>query len=339
MKRLGGVWAEVTSFTNLYRAYSNARKGKQSREAVANFTLNLEEELFALQQELESRTYQHGGYRQFMIYDRKPRLISAAPFRDRVVHHALMNVVEPYLDRRMIYHSYACRRDKGVHRAVDQYQQWAGCYAYVLKLDVSRYFPSIDQALLKQMLRRHIKDQSVLWLADSVIDSANGLPHLQKGKGLPIGNLTSQVMANLYLNALDHWLQALPDVHYLRYVDDLFVLGNAKAQLWLLAESIEQRLSELALRVAPGKVTLQRTAEKVDVLGYQITASRRWLRNDNGYRARRRLQGLQKAYATSQMDLQQVQTSVASWIGHSRHGETERLREQLFDGMVFRRAL
>ena len=140
MKRLGGVWSAITAFDNLLLAYRKARRGKASRPAVAYFGLDLERELLTLQRQLRSHSYRPGEYRLFTIYERKPRRIAAAPFRDRVVHHALMNIIEPPLDRRFIFDSYACRRGKGVHQAVDRFQGWARRYPYVLKLDIQRYY-------------------------------------------------------------------------------------------------------------------------------------------------------------------------------------------------------
>jgi RNA-directed DNA polymerase len=149
MKRLGGIWLKLVSFENLLRAYRKARRGKRGRPGVAEFGLDLERELIALQRELESGEYKPGAYRLFTIYDRKPRVIAAAPFRDRVVHHAVMNLIEPPLDRTFISDSYACRHAKGVHAAVNRYQAWAQTYKYVLKMDVRQYFPSIDHEILK----------------------------------------------------------------------------------------------------------------------------------------------------------------------------------------------
>lgn len=245
MKRLGGLWERVTAFDHLYRAYLRARRGKRDRPAVRDFEFTLEEELLRLQTELSDDSYRPGGYRLFQIYDRKPRLIAAAPFRDRVVHHAVMGVIEPTLDRRFIHDSYACRVGKGVHAAVRRYRQWAGTHAYVLKLDISRYFPSIDHGLLKTKLRQRIKDGGVLNLLERLIDSAPSgsaspiaapgddlVDLMQRGRGLPIGNLTSQFFDNLYLDDLDHYLKQACGVRaYLRYVDDLVLLHNDKDQL------------------------------------------------------------------------------------------------------------
>lgn len=172
MKRLGHCWQQLTCFENLLLAYRKARKGKGKNAAVAQFELNLERELLQLQRQLQTASYQPGSYRLFSIYERKPRRIAAAPFRDRVVHHALMNVIEPHLDRTFIADSYACRKGKGVHQAVQRYQQWSQQYRYALKLDIRQYFASIDHALLKQKLRRRIKDRQTLNLLDIIIDGS-----------------------------------------------------------------------------------------------------------------------------------------------------------------------
>jgi RNA-directed DNA polymerase len=148
MKRLGGVWQQLVSFENLLLAYRKARRGKSRRPSVAGFECNLEKELLQLQRELQSGEYLPGDYRLFTLYERKPRQISAAPFRDRVVHHAIMNVIEPRIDSSFIDDSYACRHGKGTHAAVDKYQQWAHRYRYVLKMDIARYFPKIGIAFV-----------------------------------------------------------------------------------------------------------------------------------------------------------------------------------------------
>ena len=201
----------MLAFDNLLLAYRKARLGKRGKTAVAAFGLGLERELIDLQQELMNGEYRPGRYRLFQIYERKARQIAAAPFRDRVVHHALMNVIEPPLDRRFIYDCYACRRGKGTHVAVARYQHWSRRYAYALKLDISRYFPSVDHDLLKAKLRRCIGDRRVLDLMDGIIDSSplfegerisyfpgdDLLTPLARRRGIPIGNLTSQFFANL----------------------------------------------------------------------------------------------------------------------------------------------
>jgi len=350
MRRLGGIWPRVLEFENLLAAHLKARKGKRGRPAVARFELDLERNLFALQRELEHRTYRPGAYRLFEIYDRKPRRIAAAPYRDRVVHHALMNLVEPALDCRFIADSYACRAGKGVHAAVERYQDWARRYAYALKVDVRRYFPSIDHAVLKQKLRHRIKDPGVLWLFDTIIDSApdagpgetfagDDLVELMHRRlGLPIGNLTSQFLGNLYLDDLDHHLkETLRVPAYLRYVDDLILLDDNKSRLWDLRMEIDRFLAGERLRLHPHKIQVLPTGLGLDVLGYRVLPGHRRLRRDNGYRFRRRLRGMARGYARGELGWRAIDASVAAWIGHVRHAASLGLRRAVLGSVVFRR--
>jgi len=351
MRRVTGLWPQVIARENLEAAFHAARSGKRSRDDVASFSLSWERELRRLHDELQQRSYEPGAYRQFVIYERKARLISAAPFRDRVVHHALMRVVEPLLDRRMYFHSYACRVGKGVHGAVKSYQGWARRYAYVLKLDIRQYFPSIDRILLLAEIERYVKDPGCLWLFARIVNGApptegvaslfpgdNLLTALERPRGLPIGNLTSQVLANLYLSRLDHWITAHHRGGYLRYVDDLLLLGDDKAALWAMRESVEERLAALRLRLHPNKAHVMRTDRKVDVLGYQVSRGKRWLRGENPQRAGRRLRGLARGYAQSRLRWRDVQQSIHAWIGHAMHADTLGLRRSVLSRIVFRRA-
>lgn len=352
MKRHGHLWSDVTSFNNLLRAYLKARRGKRSRDEVACFDLNLEKELLQLQLALKEKRYCPGVYRLFAIYERKPRQICAAPFRDRVVHHALMNIVDPLLDRGFIHDSYACRPARGVHKAVDRYQEWSKRHAYALKLDVARYFPSIDHVILKQQLRRRIKDLNVLWLLDLIIDRSpefasetpvyfpgdDLLAPFERKKGLPIGNLTSQFLANLYLNDLDHYIKEDLKVKcYLRYVDDLILLADCKSQLHEWTDAISDRLLELRLRLHPKKINVFQVNLGVDVLGYRVFPAFRLLRNDNGHRFGRKLRRFARAYRNGRLDWEDFNPSVQSWIGHAVHADTWGLRKTLFNSTVFTR--
>ena len=349
MHRIGHIWEQVVSLDNLYTAYCKARKGKRRRPDVARFALELEQNLSVLQQELITGAYTPGAYRQFTVYERKPRLISVAPFRDRVVHHAVMHVLDPLLDKRFIPDTYACRKNKGVHRAVDRYQQFAREYAYVLKLDIRRYFPSTDRTILIEQLDRRIKDKAVLALLQKIIDNGpeTGGPVQffpgddlvsvsERPRGLPIGNLTSQFFANLYLDEFDHWLKETQRVKgYLRYVDDLYLLGNDKQRLWALRDAIAEKLQALRLTLHVDKTQVYRTTERVDVLGYRLSRYRRQLRNDNGFRFRRRLRHMSSMYRDGQIDWPTLNASVQSWIGHACHAETAGLREAIVSQVSF----
>ncbi|MEN8260451.1 MAG: RNA-directed DNA polymerase [Pseudomonadota bacterium] len=351
MKRLGQVWAEVVSFENLLLAYRKARMGKGRSPAVAHFALNLERELLTLQAQLHDGSYQPGAYRLFTVYERKPRLIAAAPFRDRVVHHAVMNSIEPPLDRRFIDDSYACRKGKGVHAAVDRYQGWANRYAYALKMDVQQYFPSIDHGILKQKLRRCIKDDRLLRLLDRIIETSpetemqpdwfpgdDLFTPLERRRGIPIGNLTSQFFANLYLDDLDHYLkETLRCAACLRYVDDIVVLGDDKTRLREIREAVRDRLAGDRLRLHPRKAHIMPVSAGIDFLGYRVFPEKRLLRNDNGHRFARKLRRFAKAYAEGRMDWEDFNPSVQSWIGHACHADTLGLRRVVFADTIFSR--
>jgi retron-type reverse transcriptase len=350
MKRFGQLWPQVTDFANLHAAYRKARLGKSQRRGVAEFALNLESELLSLQDELREGSYQPGAYRLFTVYERKPRLIAAAPFRDRVVHHAVMNVIEPLIDRRFIDDCYACRRGRGVHAAVDRYQGWSRQYRYAMKLDVKRYFPSIDHDVLKASLSRHIKDAQLLGLMNRIIDTApdnrdDALTYypgddlfspLQRRRGIPIGNLTSQFFANIYLNSFDHWVrEALRVPGYLRYVDDMVFLDNDKAHLHEIRRQVEEKLAALRLRIHPDKIQVVPTGTGLDLLGYRVFPSLRRLRNDNGRRFAHKLRRYARAYRHGVMDWPAVNARVQSWIGHAAQADTLGLRQAIFREVIF----
>ncbi len=350
MKRLRNLWPQLIAFDNLWQAWRQARRGKSRSAGAVAFELNLERELLALQRELAEGSYQPGAYRLFTLYERKPRLIAAAPFRDRVVHHAVMNVIEPPLDRTFIFDSYACRRGKGTHAAVDRYQRWAQRYPYVLKLDIQRYFPSIDHARLKAKLRRRIADPRVLALLERIVDGSptnvagdpihfpgdDLLTPLERRRGIPIGNLTSQFFANLYLDDLDHWLKEQRRVPaYLRYVDDMVLLADAKTELHDHHATLADYLTRERLRLHPRKAQVSRTRDGLNLLGYLVFPHQRRLRNDNGLRFRRRLRRFARAYALGRLSLAAINPSVQAWLGHARHADTLGLCQSMFDAIPF----
>ena len=351
MTRIDGIWAQLTSFDNLLRAYRQARLGKRARPAVAEFGLHLEQELFALQRALRDGSYRPGRYRLFTIYERKPRAIAAAPFLDRVVHHAVMQLIEPFLDRTFVSESYACRKGKGVHAAVDRYQAWAQTYRYVLKMDIQQYFPSIDHGMLKEKLRRRIKDARVLDLLDCIIDSSpqstvdlqyfpgdDLLTPLNRRTGIPIGNLTSQFFANLYLSDFDHAIKQQLHVRpYLRYVDDMVVLDHDTRRLAEIRAAVRERLAIERLRLHPRKAHISAVADGLNLLGYVVYPTRRRLRSDNGHRFARKFRRMAVAYREGRLGWDKVVASRQSWIGHAQHADTEGLRRAIFSQAVFTR--
>lgn len=234
MKRYGNLWHQIIDFENLLEAARKAQRSKRFRPNVLAFNYTLEDQLLRLQHELQTQTYQPGDYRTFRIFEPKPRLISAAPYRDRVVHHALCNIIVPIFEQTFIDDSYANRSGYGTHRALRRFTKFARSHRLILQCDVQKYFPSIDHEILKAVIRRKIKCPETLWLIEQIIDRSNEqdpvlhyfpgdtlLTPNERRKGLPIGNLTSQFFANCYLNGLDHFVKEdLKAKCYLRYVDD-----------------------------------------------------------------------------------------------------------------------
>ena len=222
MKRYGNLWPEIVAFENLLLAARKAQKGKRFRPNVLAFNHQLETQLIQLQQDLATKIYRPGPYKTFTIREPKHRLISAAPYRDRVVHHALCNVIVPLFERSFIDDSYANRLGFGNHRALQRFIRFARSSRYVLQCDVKKYFPSIDRKILKSLIRRKLKCPDTLWLIDLILDSSSPqepvveyfpgddlLVPVQRPKGLPIGNLTSQFFANVYLNGFDHFVNSM----------------------------------------------------------------------------------------------------------------------------------
>jgi retron-type reverse transcriptase len=342
MKRIGGLWPRIISFENLLAAAHSAAKGKRKRPDVARFLLNLEPELHKLREELAAGTYQPGEYRTHEVRDPKPRKISAAPFRDRVVHHALTRIIEPIFDRRFTTDCFACRKGFGTHKALERARRAARKYPYVLKCDIRKYFPSIDHVILKDLLARVIKCPQTLDLAGRIIDGSNPqeeiiayypgddlfTPH-ERRRGLPLGNQTSQFFANVYLSPLDHFVrQTLSPAEYIRYVDDFLIFGDSKAELRETLRRIAEFLAPLRLQMHAGKSRIYRVADGVTFLGWRIFPDRVRLDRGNVLRFRERLDEMLESYRPAKRD--EVRTRVRAWIAHAAHGDTWRLRRGLF---------
>lgn len=235
MKRTGNLFEKICDIQNLHEAYYKAAKSKHLSAEVINFNQNYEKNLENLRLSLVSGSYRHGKYRQFIITDPKKRVISAASFVDRIVHHSIINILEPLFERQFVFHTYACRKGKGTHAAALYAYRKAKSCRYFLKLDVRKYFDSIDHGVLKKFLCRIIKDSRCISLLFNIIDSyevSAGKSSSSGEKGLPIGNLTSQFFANFYLSFLDHFvLEKLNPCGYVRYMDDIIIFENSLCRL------------------------------------------------------------------------------------------------------------
>ena len=339
------MYTQLYTWNNLLLAYRRAAKGKRGHANVAAFEHRLEENLLDLQHELASFTYRPGGYTSFFIHEPKRRLISAAPFRDRVVHHALCNLIEPIFERTFVANSYANRVGKGTHRALDQVQKLARRYPYVLQCDLRQCFPSLDHAVLRSILQRKLHDPAILALIDQILASGNGLlgEHysmvyfagddlfaVNRPRGLPIGNLTSQFWANCYLNPFDHFvLRQLRCGGYVRYVDDFLLFSADKAALWRWKAALEARLTRLRLTIHAGAHP-RPVAEGVAFLGFIIFPLRRRLKRRKGVYYRRKLAQLLVAYRAGALELAQLNASVQGWVNHVRYANSIGLRKALF---------
>ncbi|NLN18127.1 MAG: RNA-dependent DNA polymerase [Firmicutes bacterium] len=334
------LYPYVYDFESLYNAYLRARRCKRYRAEVLRFSARLEEELITLQNELIHHTFKPGRHREFWIHDPKTRLIMAPPFRDRVVHHALVAVIEPLFERKFITDSYACRVGKGTHAGADRVteflklaqRQWKRVYC--LKADVSQYFPSIHHGILKHLVRRTIACSSTLWLIDTIIDSTDdeGDPN---PRGLPVGNLTSQLFANVYLNELDQFVKhTLRMRYYVRYMDDFVILHHDKRLLWDTKREIEGFLEDKLSLKLNHKTGVFPISQGIDFLGYRIWPTHRLLRKGSIKRARRGFKKLARDYAEAKIPLDRVKASIMSWLGHCQHANTYRIREKVLGELI-----
>ncbi len=346
------LYPQIYDLENLWLAWRRARRGgKRKWSSVATFEFDLEQNLLALHEELRDKTYRPGPYRNFTIREPKVRRISAAPFRDRVVHHALMQVTWPILEARMIHDSYACRVGKGTHKAIDRAQELSRRYRYVLQCDVVQFFPAVDQAILRGQLARHIACPDTLWLMDHILASGqdvlaghydmvyfpgDDLLAAARPRGLPIGNLTSQNWANVYLNDLDQFVKHGLHCHaYLRYADDFLLFADNKPTLWAWRGEIVDKLAELRLTLHEDRAQVFPVKAGIPWLGFRVFPTHRRLKRRNVKTFGRRLRAQRDAYKAGQMTLAEIQPSVRAWIAHARHADTYRLRKALFRLVLF----
>ena len=329
-KTYNNLYNRIFDFENLYQAYLLARREKRYHGDVMRFTAHLETNLVKLQRHLENRTYRTGSYKYFTVYEPKERLIAALPFADRVVHHALCNVIEPIFERSFISDSYACRVDKGVLAGVTRTTQFLRDSSrrrgqvYCLKGDVQKYFQSIDHKTLLHIVGRKISCGDTLDLIREIIGSAGS-------RGIPIGNLTSQLFANVYLNELDHYVKDGMGVrYYVRYMDDFIILNPDRARIHQLLEKIRRFLSQRLQLSLNKKTQIFPVKDRdIDFLGYRIWLDHRLLRKGNVKRTKRKIKALMKGYTEGRVRIEDLRASVMSWLGHAKHADTWGLRRRI----------
>ena len=348
MKTYNHLWQDITDFSNLLAAAKQAQKGKRFRDSVLEFNYNLEREIFNLQAELRSKTYLPGKYKTFYIFESKPRLISAAPYRDRVIHHALCHVVAPIFEHTFIDTSYANRIGFGSHRALKKFTEFARSNQYVLLADICKYFPSIDHEILKLLIRKKIKCSDTLWLIDNIIDHSNPqepvkfhfsgdylFSPLSSTRGLPIGTLTSQFMANIYLNYFDHFIkETLKIKKYVRYVDDFALFADDKDCLKTARLQIEEYLATLRLKIHPIKSQIFRTKYGANFVGFRVLPDRIRVRGDSLNQGIKKRKLMLTDYNEGKIDDEKLSQSIQSWFAHLKYGNTWRLRKNILHSLA-----
>jgi retron-type reverse transcriptase len=352
VKTYKNLYPHIYAWDTLEAAYRKARKGKRSHAPAADFEYRWESHLLRLQEELAAKTYQPGPYHSFYIHEPKRRLISAAPFRDRVVHHALCRHIEPIFEARFIHDSYANRLGKGTHRALDRCTEFARRYRYVLPCDIKQHFPSLDHAILREMLAKYIACPETMWLIDRILASGVGvlseeyemvyfpgddLLAATRPRGLPIGNLTSQFWSNCYLNPLDHFIKReLKCPAYQRYVDDFLLFADDKPTLQRWRAAIIEFLAGLRLTLHAERAQPRPVNAGIPFLGFVVYPDHRRLKGRKVVAYRRRLKQVWQAYQAHQVGPDKVTASLQGWLAHIRHGDTWALAQQMLQPLVFR---
>jgi len=266
MKRKGNLIQEIASFDNLLLAYYKAKKGKEQKPEIIEYAKNINENLKLLKSQIETGDISVGNYHYFTIYDPKERLICAASFSERVLHHAIMNVCHCYFEKYLIFDTYATRLNKGTYKALDRAKIFQKRFQWFLKFDIRKYFDSIRHNILKEMLNNKFKDEKLLFIFQKILNSY----HTEQHKGLPIGNLTSQYFANHYLGKLDHFVKHVLKIKgYVRYMDDFVVWHNDKKEILNAKKQIKEFIiNELDLQIKT--CAMNRSSQGLTFLGYRV---------------------------------------------------------------------
>ncbi|HUC88496.1 MAG TPA: reverse transcriptase/maturase family protein [Candidatus Paceibacterota bacterium] len=326
----------ITSIENLLLAWQEFIKDKKQKEDVQKFQLQLMDNIFNLHQDLKNKTYKHGEYKAFKINDPKPRDIHKASVRDRLLHHAIYRILYPYFDRKFIYDSYSCRIGKGTHKAINRFRDFSRKVSknntktcWILKCDIRKFFANINHEILKSIISVHMHDSDTHILLSNIIDSfytknatnsARAEFVASSKRGLPLGNLTSQLLVNVYMNEFDQYMKHVLKVkYYIRYADDFVILSENKSYLENLIPKISQFLNNnLKLQLHPDKLYIKTLASGVDFLGWVQFPYHRVLRTATKKRMFRNLK--KNNYK---------EESIQSYLGMLRHGDAKKLEKEI----------
>lgn len=335
------IYLNTTTLEAVFQAWDEFIQGKKKKVDVVAFGRFLEDNLFEVQQSLKGKTYRHGSYKSFYIRDPKVRYISKACVRDRVVHHLVSNVLEKIFDSTFYFHSYSCRKNKGTHKAVDAFVKIARKASknntsslFALKCDIKKFFANVDHEILYGLLKRRILDEDFLRLLKEIIDS---FETDSTAKGMPIGNLTSQLFANIYLDPLDQFIkQELKVKYYIRYADDFVILSASREHLEKLLETIKEFLeSNLKLPLHPQKIEIRDYYLGIDFLGYIVFPNFVLPRAKTKKRLFRKIHKKVELYKMSKISAEVLNQSIQSYLGYLTHANTYQLTQQLKNQIIF----
>ena len=355
MSVLSDVYGKMCSYEDLEISYREARKGKRYRPEILNFSDTLETGLDLLLFELNEMVYEMGRYRMFYVHEPKLRLVMSIPFRDRIVQWSIYRYLFPFYERLFIYDSYACRKGKGSHAAADRLQYWlrqvhrrelenSDVKYYYLKLDISKYFYRVNHQILLDILRVRIHDEKMMILLERIINNPNqkfGLPagvspedcpyeDWLDDAGMPIGNLTSQMFANIYLDQLDQFCKHVLGAHfYIRYMDDVIILSDDKAELHRWKEQIERFLNEALALQLNKKTAIRPISLGIDFVGYKIWSTHRKLKKSTARKIIRKVKVMCYLLSTGQMTKEEFMRRAASYKGILEHCDSYGLRRTL----------
>tara|TARA_Y100000031_G_C8234595_1_gene392602 strand:+ start:1240 stop:2454 length:1215 start_codon:yes stop_codon:yes gene_type:complete len=328
------LWKELCSIQNLELSYKKARKHKTLRPCVLEFEGNLTENLDLLRTELLFHSYKPIPLKTFILRDPKTRKISKSDFRDRVIHHALCNIIEPFFEKMFIYDSYANRKGKGTLKAIHRFQYFRKklsqnntSQVFILKSDIRHYFDEVDHSILLKIIGKRIHDPKVLWLIRRILSNYS----MSEGKGMPLGNLTSQFFANVYLNELDQFVKhKLKSKQYIRYVDDFVILHGSEEKLAEWKKKIAKFLKEeLLLDLHPEKTRIVLSSDGVDFLGLKIFPFHKIMKKRNVRSFKRKLRLICEKFDNGEIMYDEVYDFLEGWIAYAKNADTFNLRSKI----------
>jgi RNA-directed DNA polymerase len=327
LKRVGNLIEKISSAPNVHLAFLKACRGKRGKQEVIEFIGDFDKNLNHLGEELSAGCMDWGAYHQFQVHDPKPRLICAAPFRSRVAQHAIMNICEPSFESYQIFHSYACRKQKGQDKALKKAMEFSRQNRWYLKMDIRHYFDSVDHEVLKGLLSRRFKDKTVLRLFTSIIDSWEVSP----GRGIPIGNLISQFFANHYLGVFDHFAyEDLGQYAYLRYMDDFVIFSDSRQELLELLRRVKTFLEE-TLKLGLKPIVLNRCEIGMTFLGFKVFPHSLRLSRRSRLRFRRKFNQYEALYQAGIWTEEELQNHLEPMLAFVRRSASQKFRERILN--------